>query len=211
MPRRRQKATYHRKLVITNPRRLATFFIIIAVVLVAIPQIAHNSKIKNQSAKSQLSTVNSQPSTNSGPIKIDEKLLSNQETSQPPLRIVIPKFNIDLSIVEAPVVNGVWETSETTASHGIGSANPGQMGNTVIFAHARQGLFLPMRDIAKDDLVYVLTKDHWYRYRVADSKLVNPDQVEVIGQTPDERLTLFTCSGFFDSKRLIVTASPEKP
>lgn len=207
MSSRRKKTTYHRKIVITNPRRLATFLIIIAVVLLAIPQLGKKPILAVKPAMIKKDTV----ITDSGPIKIDSKLLSNQEAAQPPLRIVVPKFNIDLSIVEAPVVNGVWETSETTASHGIGSADPGQIGNTVIFAHAREGLFLPLRDIAKDQLIYVLTKDHWYRYRVTDSKLVTPDQVEVIGQSTDERLTLFTCSGFFDEKRLIVTAVPDKP
>lgn len=210
MPNRRKKDTYHRKLVITNPRRLSTFFIIIGVVLIAVPQIFKHPVIKQKSDE----VVQEQQSTQNlevGPIKIDNKLLSNEFPSQPPLRIVIPKYNIDLSVVEAPVVNGLWETSETTASHGIGSANPGQIGNAVVFAHARAGLFLPLRDIKKDEVIYILTKDRWFRYRVSETKLVEPTQVEVISQTLDERLTLFTCSGFLDSKRLIVTALPLSP
>jgi len=199
MPIRRKK---------TTPRRLSTLFIVIGVVLIAVPQIFKKPIVnKANPTKVQVQEIK----TDNGPIKIDEKLLSEQEPAQPPLRIVMPKYNIDLSVVEAPVINGVWETSETTASHGIGSASPGQIGNTVVFAHARAGLFLPIRDIQKDEIIYVLTKDRWYRYQVSDSKLVNPDQVEVISQTVDEKLTLFTCSGFLDSKRLVVTALPYRP
>ena len=46
----------------------------------------------------------------------------------------------------------------------------------------------------------------WYSYEVVDIKEVYPNQTEVIEETDDETLTLYTCSGFADSKRLIVVA-----
>jgi LPXTG-site transpeptidase (sortase) family protein len=143
-----------------------------------------------------------------GSIRIDQKLLNGRQTAQAPIRILIPKLKMDLPVVEANVVNGYWELSETSASHGVGSASPGEPGNTVIFAHARDGLFGPLRDVARDDTVYVMTKDRWVRYRVTQTRLVDPNQTEVIAPTPDETLTLYTCSGFLDSKRFIVVAKP---
>jgi sortase A len=127
------------------------------------------------------------------------------------MRIVIPRLSIDLPIVEAPVMNGFWELSDTSASHGVGSANPGEIGNTVVFAHARTNLFGPLRDIKKDDLIYILTKDRWFRYRVTETKFVTPQETSIISPTSEETLTLYTCSGFLDSKRLIVTAKPLQP
>lgn len=144
--------------------------------------------------------------TDLGPIKIDPALLSEKEPALPPERIIIPKQGINLPVIEAKVVDGYWELSETTASHGVGSANPGEIGNTVIFAHARERLFLPLKDVVVDDEVFVLTHDRWYRYQVKEIKDVNPDQIEVIAPTTDETLTLYTCSGFLDSKRRIVVA-----
>lgn len=146
-----------------------------------------------------------------GSIRIDENLLRGRETPQAPLRIVIPKLTVDLPVVEANVADGYWELSDTSASHGVGSASPGEMGNTVIFAHARDGLFGPLRSITIGDMVYILTKDRWSRYVVTGTKLVDEDQTEVIAPTSDETLTLYTCSGFLDSKRLIVTAKPQRP
>ena len=143
-----------------------------------------------------------------GPIRIDPGLLSPVDPPQPPVRILIPGINIDLPVVEAKVINGYWELSETSASHGVGSANPGQSGNTVIFAHAREGLFVSLRNIKTGDRIYLLTSGRWYRYSVDTTKLVSPDQTEVISPATDEILTLFTCSGFLDSKRLIVRAKP---
>ena len=122
--------------------------------------------------------------------------------------IIIPRLNIDLSVLPSRIKNGYWEVSETSASHGQGSANPGEAGNVVVFAHAREGLFLELRDIKKDDTVYILTKDRWYKYKVSEVTIVYPNDIATIAPTDSEVLTLFTCSGFFDEKRLIVKAIP---
>lgn len=146
-----------------------------------------------------------------GPIKLDAGLLTLREPTQPPLRIVVPSRKVDLSITEARVINGYWELSETTASHGIGSANPGESGNVVVFAHARDTLFGPLRDLKAKELIYILTKDRWFRYQVEETKLVDPSSIETIAPTTKEQLTLFTCSGFLDTKRLILLAKPYTP
>jgi len=142
------------------------------------------------------------------PIQPDPALFTAHPDSLPPIRLLIPRLAIDLPVVEAQVVDGYWELSATSASHGLGSANPGDGGNMVIFAHARPGLFLPLRQITPGDTVYIFTAARWYSYSVVSQTEVTPDQVEVLAPTPQETLTLFTCSGFSDSRRLIVTARP---
>ena len=202
--------------VSSHRRTVGLWFLMLGFLFVTFPT-AYKT-VKNQTINSQVSTPQETQTITTtrtvldlGPIRIDQKLLTTVIPSQPPLRIVIPKYNVDLTVIEAPVIDGYWELSETTASHGVGSANPGEIGNTVIFAHAREGLFLPIRYINTSDTIYILTKDRWYRYTVAQTQLVDPNQVEVIAPTTDETLTLFTCSGFFDTKRLIVVAKPQYP
>lgn len=124
--------------------------------------------------------------------------------------IIVPRLNIDLSVAPSKIKNGYWEVSETSASHGEGSANPGEAGNVVVFAHAREGLFLELRDIKKDDAVYILTNTRWYKYKVSEIVSVYPNDITTVAPTDFEILTLFTCSGFFDEKRLIVKAIPEE-
>lgn len=160
------------------------------------------SKYKNEKAISSR--------TGKEPIKINNFLVDPLEIFDPPQRIVLPKHQIDLKVVEAPIIDGFWETSEINASHGEGSASPGQIGNMVIFAHARVGLFYNLRDVQTNDLIYVFTKDKWYQYKVSKITSVYPNQIEVISPTADEQLTLYTCSGFADEKRLIVIAKPVK-
>lgn len=123
--------------------------------------------------------------------------------------VVIPRLNIDLSVTPSEIKNGYWEVSETSASHGEGSANPGEDGNVVVFAHAREGFFLGLRGVKEDDTVYILTKSRWYKYKVSEISDVYPTDITTIAPSTSEVLTLFTCSGFFDEKRLIVKAIPE--
>lgn len=146
---------------------------------------------------------------NKNPIKINSALYSSKIVVNDPVRILIPKSDIDIKVVDAQIVNGYWELSENSASYGLGSGTPGTKSNTVIFAHARQGLFYNLKDVQLNDIVYVFTKNAWYRYKVNKIDAVYPNQKEVIQPTKNEVLTLYTCTGFYDEKRLIVTAIPQ--
>jgi len=146
---------------------------------------------------------------NKNPIQINSALYSSKNIMNNPVRILIPKRDIDLKVVDAPIVDGYWQLSETTASYGLGSGTPGEKNNTVIFAHARAGLFYNLKDVQLNDIVYIFTKDKWFRYKVNKVSAVYPNQTEVIKPTKNETLTLYTCTGFYDEKRLIVTAIPQ--
>lgn len=140
-------------------------------------------------------------------IRIDKGLTNNvDEEGDLPQRILIPKSEIDLEVAAAKVKNGKWEVFEDKAGFGIGSALPGTMGNTVIFAHARKGQFLNLKNVKLGDEILIFTKEAWYSYKISEIKEVGPRDTSVISSTNDETLTLFTCSGFADSKRLIVVA-----
>lgn len=149
--------------------------------------------------------------SNQEPIKISRQLLSvNEIVGDYPSRIIIPKLRIDLPVTPARAIGGIWQIHPSVANFGIGSALPGEVGNSVIFAHARENLFLPIRKIRKDDLVSIQTRQgHWFTYKVIEKKEIGPSQIEVIGKTIDKTLTLFTCSGFADSKRLVVVAKEQ--
>jgi LPXTG-site transpeptidase (sortase) family protein len=147
-------------------------------------------------------------SFSSEPIEFKGFTGQNVQDDALPKRIIIPRLNVDIEVQKSNIVGGYWEVPENSAGWGVGSGIPGQSGNQVIFAHARKGLFLPLRDIRVEDDMYVLTPHNWHAYRVSEIKEVTPDQTQVIQPTEDQILTLYTCSGFRDEKRLIVIAKP---
>lgn len=167
-------------------------FLILALVILFVPQLLPKKVIENKN-----------------PIKINASLYTSIEQGNNPVRILIPKVDIDLKVVDAPIVDGYWALSDNTASYGLGSGHPGSKGNTIIFAHARTGLFYNLKDVKIGDIIYVFTKDKWYRYQVGTITAVYPNQTEVLQNSNKEVLTLYTCTGFSDEKRLIVTAIPQ--
>lgn len=140
------------------------------------------------------------------PVKVEGFNEVKRQEDKEPLRVIIPTAGIDLPVKRAEIIRGYWEVFPDTAAWGAGSGYPGEAGNQVVFAHAREGLFLPLKDVRIDDKVYIFTKDGWFDYKITEIKDVYPNQIEVVAPTDDETLTLYTCTGYQDSKRLIVTA-----
>ncbi len=187
-------------------KTLGTILLVAGVFLLGlgllIPTVLSKKLLNND-----ISIANVSESIDDNPIQIDESLLKDNDNPEHfPQRVLMPQLGIDVVIDPAKVVNGRWEVYEKVGSYGLGSGVPGTNDNTVVFAHAREGLFLPLKSVEKDMIVYVLTDNEWYQYRVADIKEVFPNDVSVIKPTEDETLTLYTCTGFADSKRLIVSA-----
>lgn len=194
--KRKQSSFYKKPVLSWVVQHIGIFFLIIGTLFFIVPLvIPHTASVEHEQQE---------------PIQADASFISNNSTQETPTHIVIPSVSIDLPITPAKLVRGYWETSLTTASFGEGSAAPGTGSNTVVFAHAREGLFLPLKDVNVGDRIYLLTQSRHFSYTVDTITEVNPTDVYTIRSTEDERLTLFTCSGFFDSKRLVVVAKPTK-
>ena len=126
-----------------------------------------------------------------------------------PVSIKISSLNIDLPVEESQIVNGVWQVSEKYASHLNSSANPGEGSNVVIYGHNKRVIFGPIIQIKKDAEIIVTTEDEkLWKYKVVASFEVTPDEVSPVLPKNEETLTLYTCTGFADSKRFIVVAGP---
>jgi LPXTG-site transpeptidase (sortase) family protein len=128
-----------------------------------------------------------------------------------PNRIVISDVGIDLPIKKSRVINGYWEVFNDSAGWGEGSGIPGLPGNQVIFAHAKKGLFYAIQEVEKGNLVTIYTANQSYTYQITNIEEVSPNNTNVIAPTDDERVTLYTCSGYKSTKRLLVIAKRVVP
>lgn len=187
--------------------------VLVGLAIVVFPLITQNiNKLKINSLPKSSPEIKSEEKkptiSEKEPIKVSKELTKKIETigEEIPVRIIIPKLSIDIPVTESKVVDGYWELSDDSASFGLGSAFPGDLGNSVIFAHAREKLFGPLKRISLKDNIHILTKRHYFSYEVTEVKAVYPNQIEVVAPTVDERITLFTCSGFLDNQRLVVIA-----
>ena len=81
------------------------------------------------------------------------------------------------------VVEGVDARElKRAAGHIPGTALPGEPGNVGIAAH-RDTFFRPLRSIARNDTITVSTLAGAYRYRVVSTKIVRPEDVQVLSPT----------------------------
>jgi LPXTG-site transpeptidase (sortase) family protein len=134
-----------------------------------------------------------------------------EERKEIPVRITIPDVNIDLPIKEARIIDGVWEVSETTASFLHTSARPGEGGNIVIYGHNKKKIFgeLIGKDLVGKTIEINSLDNNKYIYEISAIKIVDPSNIAEVLPTENEVLTLYTCTSLFDSKRLVIKASPK--
>ena len=120
-------------------------------------------------------------------------------------RIQIPSIGVD-----APVVEGDdWEPLKQGAGHHIGSANPGESGNSIISAHNDifGEIFRNLPDLDLDDEIFVHTTSQVYHYVVTQKRFIEPTDVSVMYPTSSPVLTLISCYPYgIDTHRIVITA-----
>ena len=131
-------------------------------------------------------------------------------------RVEVPSLGISLAIVAGdggspPAVAEAFTYPGAdhllTGSHGGG-------GNTYLYAHSRNGMFLALHRVALGALVIIdFGHGDTLRYRVAAIHTsVDARDLSYVRQTADDRLTLQTCDGWRDlDPRFIVIAERDHP
>lgn len=129
-----------------------------------------------------------------------------------PILIKIEEINLVLPVESSQIKNGVWEVSEKSASFLESSARPGEEGNIVIYGHNKLKIFgkLNNRKLLGKAVEIQAEDNTIHSYRIVEMKTVNPDEINEVMPTDHEVLTLYTCTGFLDSKRLVLKAYPLK-
>lgn len=122
-----------------------------------------------------------------------------------------------------PIVEGKDESSLFRGSWRIPSTStPDQGGNTVLTVHRFQYLVGPNTlaladQLTTGDTIIVYWKQSSdkiveYDYKIERTFLVTPDRVDILDNSPDPMLTLFTCAPMFSTKnRLVIQALPIIP
>jgi len=120
--------------------------------------------------------------------------------------IDIPKINVNKAVVEGVGV----EDLKKGPGHYPSTPMPGQKGNAAIAGHRTTygHPFYDLDALKPGDDIFVSTRQGKFQYKVDHSMNVDPHDVAVLDQTPDNRLTLTTCTPRFSAaQRLIVVSN----
>ncbi|MEU7925938.1 class E sortase [Micromonospora sp. NPDC049801] len=139
----------------------------------------------------------------------------------PPVRgkpiagLYIPKLDKNWVVVEGVTQDDI----RYAPGHYPTSALPGQVGNFSVAGHRNRATFWRLDELHDGDAIVVESKTDWYVYRVAQTRIVKPTQVEVVAPVPGEpnkkptkrMLTLTTCNPKWDNyQRLIIHAELDR-
>jgi len=126
-----------------------------------------------------------------------------------PTRVVVASVSIDL-----PVRVGSYDSASQTWTLDMQSAFYADRsvpvndsnGSTLIYGHARSGLFAKLPEIAEGSIARVYTDSgKVFSYTFASSRQVKPDDTSIFVSSGAPTLALQTCSGPFDIYRTLVS------
>lgn len=126
-----------------------------------------------------------------------------------PKKITIKDLNISLPIIPAKMKKGDWETTTKGVSYLSDSPLPGERGNSILYGHNWSNILGNLTKIKKGQKIDITFNNGSTKtFKVEDISIVDWNQTYVLNQTKDTRITLYTCTGFLDRKRFVVTAVP---
>lgn len=124
-----------------------------------------------------------------------------------PIKLFIPNIKISLSVSDGSYIADRWVISEGGVSYLTTSAVPGSLGNSVFYGHNRTEILGRLPNLKIGESIYiVMDNGKFVKYEVYEKKEIKPEQVEILNQSTDSRLTIYTCSGFLDTARFVVLA-----
>lgn len=118
-------------------------------------------------------------------------------------------MSLDLSVAPGIVKNNQWTLFDDKISWLATSEAPGSGKNVILYGHNRHLLFGDLDKLKIGEEIIVKNSNDTFTYTVWEMRKVLPEEVDVI-ISPKNQLTLYTCDGSFDERRLIVIAYPKE-
>lgn len=125
-----------------------------------------------------------------------------------PSKLAIESLSIDLPVIESKIANGKFETTKKGVSYLSSSAMPGEMGNAIFYGHNWPNILGKLDSVRVGDVIRIVMNDEkYFDYKIEYTAKVSSDEVHILNQTEDSRITIYTCAGFFDTKRFVAVGS----
>lgn len=126
-----------------------------------------------------------------------------------PQSISINSIKVNLPIVRSVMEDPKkWPTTRNGVSYLENSVLPGRVGNSIFYGHNWPNLLGGLKNVKRGDTIEL-------KYPTGEIKTFTIDLItempakhaQVTLESDQKIMTIYTCSGFLDSKRIIVTAN----
>ncbi|MBI4067574.1 sortase [Candidatus Gottesmanbacteria bacterium] len=138
---------------------------------------------------------------------IDSLPTTSVSSKKSPQVLIIESLGIRLPIIPAKISKSRWEATSEGVSFLSSSSIPGEIGNSILYGHNWPNILGKLTQAKPGQSIEVIFSDNTKKeFLIEFTSIVTPDEIHILDQTKDIRLTLYTCTGFLDSKRFVVTA-----
>ncbi len=150
-------------------------------------------------------------SAHNAPVRFDNAYIANElpKDKNYPVLIEFHALQLKLPISPANITAGKWDDPKHTVAYWINSPIPGDHGNSVMYGHKWPTILGKLPKSQINDIISIVYSDGQHRdFEVSATYVVTADQKHILNPSDDARLTIYTCTGFLDSKRFVVVAVP---
>jgi len=131
----------------------------------------------------------------------------SQTGKSTPTVLVIQELGISLPVIPSKIQDGKWEATTKGVSYLSSSPPPGEVGNSILYGHNWKNILGNLTRARPGQEVTIFFSDGTKKvFTIAFTQVVSPTQTKILDASADNRVTLYTCTGFLDSKRFVVTA-----
>lgn len=124
-----------------------------------------------------------------------------------PASINIDSLSLNLTISPGIIKDNRWTLFDDKVSW-LSTSGDLIQGNIILYAHNKPNLFGDLTQLEIGDEIIIEGSGKKQAYVVREKRKVLPTDIEAVVSDKNE-LTLYTCNGSFDEKRLIVKADPK--
>ncbi len=137
----------------------------------------------------------------------DLPIQSDTKNTALPTEIIIKDINLDLPIIPAKLEKGKWEATTKGVSYLSSSPIPGEKGNSILYGHNWPNLLGNIPKLKPGQVIKIKYADGKMKEFIINSTvIVSPKEVGILAPSEKSQITLYTCTGFLDSKRFVVVA-----
>ena len=126
-------------------------------------------------------------------------------TSSAPVVISLSELNLGLPVFPGEIKANRWPVT----SKGVIYLSSSSSSNTIIYGHNWPNILGHLKDAqVGQEIIVRYQSDQVRNFKISHIKIVGPNATEILQPATEDQLTLYTCTGFLDSKRLVVVAKP---
>lgn len=135
-----------------------------------------------------------------------EDSVSIEQTANPHT-IEIPSISLTMNIKPAVALANDWQVYDDAVSWLSTSGNLNS-GNIVLYAHNKKDAFGKIIQMGIGNEIILKSDQIEQKYQVTQIFDATPKDIHLLENTNENKLTMYTCSGWFDAKRFFVIALP---